>query len=386
MTRGRLAFAALLALLLGTGRVGAEPSRVVFPVSERPLRFSHATHAKQGCASCHEQVARSPRAADKLTPPETVCRRCHVIDRTGKPGTHAKSCELCHPAWTAQGFPRLTEKRTPQLKFSHRLHATQPCVRCHVGVEESRRPSLSHLPEMSTCLECHSGKRRLRCSGCHLADASGRLRTRLDSGVLIPRGTLRADRHGAAFLSDHRVVGRDRAYCESCHRQDQCLRCHNGGYRVRSIHGTGYTLLHGADARRNRPNCSSCHRGQTFCVSCHERSGVSEAAPKNPFRPGVGGVGSGVLRFHPQGWVDHRTRGAATNLHAAQARRNPRSCSSCHREDTCVRCHGTKSGNPAKISPHGPGFASSAKCRSMAKRNVRVCHKCHDPLNTPRCR
>jgi hypothetical protein len=386
MRRARLGVVTLTALLLGGGPVQADPSPVVYPVSDRSLRFAHSTHSKQGCASCHEHVSRATRADDKLTPAEAVCRRCHAIDRSGKPGTHTKACELCHTAWNPQGFPRLTAKRAPQLKFSHRLHAKEPCIRCHVGVEASRQPSLSHLPDMATCQGCHSGKRRLRCSGCHLTDASGRLRTRLDSGVLIPRGTLRADRHGATFMTDHRMVGRDRAYCENCHRQDQCLRCHNGGYRVRSIHGTGYTLLHGADARRNKPNCSSCHRGQSFCVSCHERSGVSEAAPKNPFRPGVGGIGAGVLRFHPQGWSDRRGRGAATNLHAAQARRNPRTCTSCHREDTCLRCHGTKPGNPARISPHGPGFAGSAKCRSLSARNTRVCHKCHDPLSTPRCR
>jgi hypothetical protein len=236
---------------------------------------------------------------------------------------------------------------------------------------------------MSTCLTCHEGRRRLKCSGCHLNDPSGRLRTQLDTGLLVPSGSLKGDRHGLDFERDHRQVGRDSRYCENCHRQDECLRCHNGSYRPRSIHGNNYALQHGPDARRNKPNCASCHRGQSFCVPCHERSGVSSAAPNNPFQPGFGGVGSGLLRFHPTGWSGRTA--AAGNLHASQARRNARSCSSCHREDTCLTCHTALPGRTANISPHGPGFAASSKCRSLA-RNKRVCHKCHDPAATPPCR
>jgi hypothetical protein len=375
-----LVLTALAAALPARADGPAGPSAVIYAPSSQPLRFSHRAHRSEGCASCHTYALKSTRAQDDLTPAEAVCARCHRIDRAHPERT---KCARCHTAWNALGFPLPVVKRAPQLKFSHKLHAAIPCVRCHEGVEDCTRPSLSHLPTMTSCRECHEGKRRLRCSGCHLTDPSGRLRTRLDTGLLTPSGSLHGDRHGPDFVTEHGQVGKEARYCESCHRQAQCLHCHNGVYKPRSIHGNNYALLHGPDARRNKPDCGSCHRGQSFCVPCHERSGVSPAAPDNPFQPGLGGIGSGRLRFHPSGWSGRTA--AAGNLHAAQARRNMRTCSSCHREDACLTCHTAIPGRPANISPHGPGFATSAKCRSLA-RNKRVCHKCHDPSNTPSCR
>jgi len=69
--------------------------------------------------------------------------------------------------------------------------------------------------------------------------------------------------------------------------------------------------------------------------------------------------------------------------HAFQAARDIRSCMSCHREETCLKCHAQS--QPADVrrtiegraaTPHPPGFA--AACRRLAAVNDRACSRCHD--------
>jgi hypothetical protein len=180
------------------------------------------------------------------------------------------------------------------------------------------------------------------------------------------------------------------AYCLNCHRQSECLDCHNGVVRPLDIHPSDYVTLHGGDARRNTPDCSSCHRNQTFCIGCHQRAGVaSDPSGGIPGRPVQNpfGTGTGVKSFHPPGWVRDASGEVISTprptSHSLQAKRNIRSCASCHREETCLECHsadparGVKMPGGGGFSPHGPGFADSSRCRALSSRNRRACLKCH---------
>jgi hypothetical protein len=252
------------------------------------------------------------------------------------------------------------------------------------------------LPRMALCLGCHDGKQATnRCGACHLTEPDGRLKTNLASaataalgatGRLVPSGVLRGlDEHGPTFARDHAQVGRDLGYCLTCHKRTECIDCHGGVVRPFDIHPSDYVTLHGIDARRNTPDCSSCHRAQTFCVGCHQRLGVAADAeggqrgqqPRNPF-----GTGTGLKNFHPPGWVQGDGPGGAPSGHADQARRNIRTCVSCHREQSCLECHSTDPTRGAAVSPHGPAFGASARCRALASRNQRACLKCH-AVGTP---
>jgi hypothetical protein len=133
------------------------------------------------------------------------------------------------------------------------------------------------------------------------------------------------------------------------------------------------------DARRNTPDCAACHRAQSFCVGCHQRTGVAPDAtggvpgvqPRNPF-----GTGTALKSFHPPGWV---LEGGAPSGHAEQARRNIRTCVSCHREESCLGCHSADPTRGLGVSPHGPAFGGTARCRALSARNRRACVKCHAP-------
>jgi predicted CXXCH cytochrome family protein len=384
------------------------PSPLIYPRQTIPLRFDHAVHAARGatCEGCHVDATTSTMASDNLMPGEAACRRCHAIDRSqpykATAPRPAARCDACHVGWSDGAATELARVVVPRsnLKFNHQLHALRGvgCEVCHAEAAQRSSPlTEADLPRMALCLGCHGGGAKqptARCGACHLTLPDGRLKVSLAvggptatalSGQLTPSGSLRGfDAHTASFRSDHKAAGRDESYCLTCHRRSECLDCHNGSVRPLDIHPSDYVTLHAADARRNTPDCSSCHRNQTFCVGCHQRTGVASDPsgglpghqPRNPF-----GTGTGVKSFHPPDWARDATGNVLTaprpGSHSLQAKRNIRSCVSCHREETCLECHSADPTRGANVNPHGAGFADSPKCRALAARNRRACLKCH---------
>jgi hypothetical protein len=393
--------------------VPAGPSPLIYPGETIPIKFDHAAHARLGatCEGCHASAQSSTVAADDLIPGEAACRSCHQIDRTQPTkavpkGQAPARCDACHAdgdaGWmpTSAGLgaepPRVALAR-PNLKFNHQLHATRgiACGLCHGTAAAVGMVTRADLPMMSSCLGCHDGKQSTgRCGACHLTEPDGRLKVKLataatvaagGSGLLEPSGSLRGfDAHGPTFRRDHAEAGRDESYCLSCHRRNECIDCHGGVVKPPDIHPADYVSLHAADARRNVPDCASCHRLQTFCIGCHQRTGVSSdpsggqpgLRPNNPF-----GTGTQIKQFHPPGWVRDAS-GAVISTprpasHSMQAKRNIRTCVSCHREESCLECHSTDPTRGPSFSPHGPNFGATARCRFLASRNRRACLKCH---------
>ncbi|HVZ73772.1 MAG TPA: cytochrome c3 family protein [Polyangia bacterium] len=383
------------------------PSPLIFPGQRIPLRFDHAQHLKLGarCETCHVSAATSTTAADVLIPAEAACRACHEIDRAAPTkavpaGSPAARCDACHigddgRGWLPRGATFATPDRVdvprPNLKFNHAVHAARGigCELCHANVSMKGLATRDDLPKMSLCLSCHDGKRAIaRCPACHVTEPDGRLKTTLataataaagGTGKLEPSGVLRGiDAHGPTFARDHAQAGREESYCLQCHKRSECVDCHGGTVRPFDIHPSDYVSLHAVDARRNVPDCSTCHRAQTFCVGCHQRTGVSAdpeggargVQPNNPF-----GTGTQLKRFHPPGWVNEG--GGGSSAHSDQARRNIRSCASCHREESCLACHSTDPTRGMNVSPHGPGFGGTARCRALSQKNRRACLKCH---------
>jgi hypothetical protein len=400
---------ALLVALVGLGLAGSARrapakadfadtpvSLVIFPAQTLPLLFSHAQHlraAKLPCTYCHDGADESKSSLDHNIPREAVCAECHAIDRRRPAKVVAArqpraDCVACHPGFTGSGPVARVVVPAPNLKFDHRAHAERKirCQVCHGDLlaENVGLATRAQLPKMLLCLSCHDGRTAPgACTTCHLVDPGGVMKTRYDEGVLSPSGVLRGDAHDLAFTRDHGpVAANDERYCASCHRQEFCVDCHAGVTKPMEFHGGDYVTLHAIEARRNRPDCSACHRLQTFCVGCHSRAGVAFDGKGSEFL----GPSSGDLsrRFHPDGWVEFRdggiVRGVASRSpehHSLAAQRNLRQCAACHREQFCVTCHTSEAGSPYRINPHPTSWRGSRRCEALRQRAGRMCLRCH---------
>lgn len=369
---------AVLVLLAIAGLVYAEQrsSPVVYPAQRIPLTFSHKAHLARGqtCETCHANAAGSRSSVDDLMPEEKVCAACHAIDRAqpDKRATPVASCAACHPGFVPGEPVERVRVPAPPLKFSHAAHSKQTCASCHGELRDVELATEANLPAMSSCFTCHTdGQSERHCTDCHLAKPGGLMETTFEQGDLVPAHDGLGDAHGPGFSTRHaqeaRQVG---ATCTACHDRSECVACHQGVTKPQEFHPGDYVRTHAVDARRGTPDCSACHRAESFCVACHERSGVATR--------GLSGFDGNTVKggtlFHPPGWAS--TAASGSNRHAGEARRDMASCASCHREEDCLKCHTAEPGKP-NASPHGAGWKGSARCRAMDRENRRMCLRCH---------
>lgn len=367
---------------LGTAVVRAEQGRdhttswspVVYPMQRLPLIFSHRQHLARGatCATCHASATTSQSAVDNLIPTEAECRACHPIDRADPDrvvaGAPTAKCIACHPGWSPNTPVERVYLTPPPLKFAHSAHAKTPCASCHGDMTKVDLATTRQLPTMASCLTCHTnGTEQRHCADCHLTKLGGLIETQFPHGDLVPHSTGLGDAHGASFAKDHKQEARQvGATCTACHDRSECVACHQGVVKPLEFHPGNYVLTHGVEAKRGTPDCSACHRAQSYCVACHERSGVgtrvsSELDASVPGRA-----------FHPPGWSSP----TGPNRHAREARKNITSCASCHREEDCLECHSNEPGK-LRASPHPNGWRGSARCEALDRGNRRMCLRCH---------
>jgi hypothetical protein len=382
----------------GTATASAAPppddtDRVVYPAQRIAIKFDHARHAKlgTGCVYCHEQATKSRVSKDRLLPPPSRCDACHGSNHDHLeqvlPGVGpAAPCSYCHEA--REGAPAADVARTvlppANLRFDHAAHSSRgiECARCHGGVERASLATTRALPKMSSCTSCHQpgGSAKAGCDVCHPTTVGGRLKTNFPSGRLMPgTGWMSSAEHGPDWTFRHKLVaGANSAACASCHSEEECVECHDGRVRPRRVHPNDWLGMHPTAARQEEASCTSCHRASSFCVTCHQRTGVAMSGP----------VGNAPARgrFHPPKavWTDlPRT----TQHHAWEAERNITACVSCHTERDCATCHATASqGGRGGLSPHPVGFAGA--CNGAFAKNPRPCLYCHDASdpNLARCR
>jgi hypothetical protein len=337
----------------------------LLPRSRPAIRDVHPVHrtAEVDCVVCHPKALASAWASERLIPPLALCSKCHREAVESEPGTQVSAvCGKCHLLPSKESRPRMGQYPRPNIRFSLKAHYDNqtPCRICHPSAaSDQERGPTGDVIGMRECYECH---RKSACRTCHLAYADGRMVTEFSGEKLYPPDWLRGASHGTEWAGSHAVIaGSDSRYCASCHRDTFCRDCHSGKVRPRKIHPGDWLASHGVTTRLDNPRCRGCHRKQSFCITCHRRSGVAPDSPEKT-RP-LGGAG----RYH--GKMETRDL-------MRRARHDVTTCVSCHTEGSCKTCH-------VRIKPHPPGFRN--KCKPLARRNPRACGKCHQDDAPKRC-
>jgi hypothetical protein len=304
----------------------------------------------QVCAECH---------ADKAEPRLESCSSCHVSYpvQSKKPIEKPEDWRAVRPA------PMPAYREDARIRFPHAKHvgaaSAGACTTCHASGKSAGEPV---MPSMQSCLSCHDGKTAPdQCTTCHITDPSTRRLKTIWGRDPAGRRTLKPDNHEVDWLKRHGAIAKSNGVeCASCHREADCATCHTESLQKPwQVHPPNYTTMHAIDARSSgRGDCTDCHTVDSFCTSCHMRSGVTMIEKGTP---------PPRATFHPPGWSDP----GMPNNHGVMARRDITECASCHVENDCVSCH-------TGINPHPPEFRLD--CGRWLRANARPCTKCHTSL------
>jgi len=376
------------------------PSTVVFPPQHTTLRFNHKFHVsepngpKMKCVACHKAAATSQSVKDNLIPPGDTCDACHMTDHSNPNKVTAGDdesgkCGFCHVGYKNGDGNLVARFETPRanMVFNHAKHVARNigCPQCHGDVGQLELATRDQMPRMRGCLSCHQatnsasrGTAKSDYLTCHLATettqtgsvgGAGKMRTLFASGEMLPPRWLHDAGHGPDFIFRHKwVAGNDSEFCSNCHKEDFCTDCHDGRVRPLTVHPSDYISMHPIEARQQTTKCQSCHNEQSFCLSCHQRLGITMSGPIDVRETG---------RFHPPKdiWSDPPRK---PGHHSFEAEKNLNQCVSCHTERDCVVCHGA-AGIGGGFNPHRAGFM--AGCATQFRRNPRPCFVCHEPAD-----
>lgn len=210
--------------------VAGKSARYAAPSSHRrhDWRDAHgasAARADAGCANCHTQPS---------------CLACHA----GGAGSSQRVIAALPGPASRKGLG------VPVERIDRAVH----------GLDVIKRHGALAASARMDCTQCHS---ETTCASCHAASDSRRF-------------------HAANFVERHAVeVFSNGADCQSCHNSERfCRDCHarNGiaaEARMTAAFHTGkanWVLSHGQAARTGMESCVSCHK-QNDCIRCHSASG-----------------------------------------------------------------------------------------------------------------
>jgi hypothetical protein len=305
-------------------------------------------HARESCERCHANAAQVPaiQALGRDARVASLVRNRAPVYFT--PASHRAS------GWTyGHGHDARAGTQTCAV-----CHTQSSCLTCHIG--SLGRDVIARLPVA----------RPGQAAGVQLVEPARALPTAGQSAMrpldatavtllATATDTVRlkvVHMHPAGFATNHKsAAASGQLDCQGCHQPRDCTACHDGVSTRGNYHPDDFMSRHATAAYSQEQNCSTCHRVETFCRSCHQKSGIAN----------TGGVRGPAHTGQPLWLLQH----------GQAARQGLTGCTSCHQQRDCLRCH---SDLGMHVNPHGPNFNPEA----MGSRDKQMCLVCHltDPI------
>lgn len=294
------------------------------PEPNRGVLVNHELHAAEGleCSDCHESSA-----AERMSfADHDTCSICHDIPENSvtAPLAFAEdvSCKKCHTRDDFSVAPR-SQFITEEIRFDHQNHesAEVSCAECHA---EPDIPMHTDTSLMAECMACHEQT----------------------NYTFI--GLAKTDVEAAEFQSNE---------CMVCHREltTDTVPQFRHGQRIAHDSPEAWKRLHGQESYVDAAYCMQCHVEEEDCMTCHR-----------------------IMK------PDNHTLAWNRRLHGAHAAWDSQSCSVCHEEDSCMKCHEHTSPVSHRGNFGAPQNNHCVQCHFPPESSCTICHESIEHSSTPR--
>jgi hypothetical protein len=287
----------------------------------QPVTFSHKVHAQMsemsgGCANCHHY---------NISGPILPCSDCHSVERKrediSKPDLQAayhRQCINCHKEWS---------------------HSTN-CTSCHLEKGTTGKNMSSEVLTKENHPEVKEPEKLI-------------YETNYNKGKIV-----------TFYHNDHiHLYGAD---CVTCHKNDNCTRCHDVNNVKTITFGIPEKIT--KSATEHHQPCFKCHAGDE-CSKCHQ------VKPTGPFNHKIS-TGWELNRFH------EKLECAKCHGSAKKFIKPNKNCTSCHKDFTANAFKHEKTGLKLdEIHTELDCFDCHLEGDFSKKPS---CENCHDDKNFPK--